>query len=821
MKAFDLRAAGLADPLGLPDVQPTLSWRVEGRRCPASVHVEVFDGPDPARAERLAAVELAPGVQSLPWPGAPLRPGQSVSWFVRLEGGQAGQASEIAHIETAPAGLGGARPITHPAWLEPGPATAFPELAHRFGLAAAPVRARLALAVEGVAAVEIDGVAALGSQLDPGYGTPGGTVPAIVRDVTALLHAGTNEIVVRLGGGVSWVPRLAGRYTKFASTRRLWAAARLLIEAADGSTTEITTSRAWQARLGATTVAHWYGGEDWAEATESAWAQAAELPLDFAIRWRAAPPIRVAERLGAKTVVRRTGGDRLFDFGVNAAGRPVLTLSSAEPGRTVTLRPAELLDGYGAITQASTGSPIWDSVTPAGPSVQWRPSFVYHGARYWEVSGLSPDESDGALAFEVMRTDNTRVGSLHCSDEFLRQLHTMVDRAVQSNMYSVFTDCPHREKLGWLEQDYLCFETLARGYDVAAHLRETVELMLESQGSDGMLPSTVPELVVFDFDRHKQDQTAFRDDPNWGRALIELPWRLYRHTGDIGGLKAAWPAAQRYLGYLESRSVGGLLDYGLGDWIELDDSTPRALVASAGWWESLHTAAAIADALGDPETGARYNGQAKALRDRIEGRYLNGGTWGTGSQASLAFGWLLAADQESRDAAIRALLARIRTDGNAITVGEIALPHFLRALADSGNSNLIDELIRRVDAPGYGHQMASGATALAESWTGPKAPFGQASQNHFMLGVIDEWILGEVVGLRQQPDSIGWARVRVRPTFLESVEWIEESFLCPRGRIRVAWRRTRSGAELHVEVPPTVEVEVQVPSKVTVKTKCV
>lgn len=35
-------------------------------------------------------------------------------------------------------------------------------------------------------------------------------------------------------------------------------------------------------------------------------------------------------------------------------------------------------------------------------------------------------------------------------------------------MYSVLTDCPHREKYGWMEQDHLVFEPLAHGYDLQA-----------------------------------------------------------------------------------------------------------------------------------------------------------------------------------------------------------------------------------------------------------------------------------------------------------------------------------------------------------------
>jgi hypothetical protein len=44
--------------------------------------------------------------------------------------------------------------------------------------------------------------------------------------------------------------------------------------------------------------------------------------------------------------------------------------------------------------------------------------------------------------------------------------HRIIGKAVRSNMQSVFTDCPHREKLGWLEQLHLNGPGLLYNYDL-------------------------------------------------------------------------------------------------------------------------------------------------------------------------------------------------------------------------------------------------------------------------------------------------------------------------------------------------------------------
>lgn len=63
-------------------------------------------------------------------------------------------------------------------------------------------------------------------------------------------------------------------------------------------------------------------------------------------------------------------------------------------------------------------------------------------------------------------------------------------------MHSVLTDCPHREKYGWLEQDHLVFEPLALGYDIQAYGDDMIRTMAEAQAGDvpGLVPGIAPEL---------------------------------------------------------------------------------------------------------------------------------------------------------------------------------------------------------------------------------------------------------------------------------------------------------------------------------------
>jgi hypothetical protein len=41
---------------------------------------------------------------------------------------------------------------------------------------------------------------------------------------------------------------------------------------------------------------------------------------------------------------------------------------------------------------------------------------------------------------------------LKVANDLFNKTFKLIDWAMKSNMASVFTDCPHREKLGWLEE---------------------------------------------------------------------------------------------------------------------------------------------------------------------------------------------------------------------------------------------------------------------------------------------------------------------------------------------------------------------------------
>ena len=252
--------------------------------------------------------------------------------------------------------------------------------------------------------------------------------------------------------------------------------------------------------------------------------------------------------------------------------------------------------------QTATGSPYYLSYTLKAEGAEtWRPQFTYYGFRYVQVQGAQPD-TGGAKNVPVIvkltaihtRNSAPSNGSFECSNELFNQIYTLINRAIKSNLQSVITDCPHREKLSWLEQDYLMGASIHYNFDNYSLYRKLVFDLIDAQEANGLVPDIAPEYVKFD--------GGFRDSPEWGSAAVILPWLLYQWNNDRDILEKAYPMIKRYVSYLESKSDHHILDYGLGDWYDYGPNAPgyaqltqQAVTATAIYYYECITAGKNSD----------------------------------------------------------------------------------------------------------------------------------------------------------------------------------------------------------------------------------
>jgi alpha-L-rhamnosidase len=477
-------------------------------------------------------------------------------------------------------------------------------------------------------------------------------------------------------------------------------------------------------------------------------------------------PLKVMQAFNPQIVFTSKTGKTIFDFGQNASGIVSLKIKGNK-GVRIRIRPDELIDTDKNITQRSGGGPYEFNYTLKGKGVEkWQPKFTYYGFRYADVEIIEPEDNKQKteiLELKMLHTRNSSptVGSFSCSDTLFNRIFELINWSIKSNMASVTTDCPHREKLGWLEQTYLIGPSMHYNFDIHSLYSKIVTDMMDSQLDNGLVPDIAPEYVPF--------KDGFRDSPEWGSASVIIPWQLYQWYGDIEILGNAYPMMKRYVDYLQRKSQQNILDYGLGDWYDLGPKhpgvaqlTPKAVTATAIYYYDLQIITKTAKILGFSDDLKIFSRLSENVKEAFLEKFYNPetGVCATGSQTAYAMplytGMIPEKDKEK---VFNNLVASIKKNDYALTSGDIGYHFLVRELSENGRSDILYKMNNRSDRPGYGYQLKKGATALTESWSA----LTDVSNNHMMLGHLMEWFYTGLGGIYQDENSVAYKDLIIAP----------------------------------------------------------
>jgi hypothetical protein len=395
----------------------------------------------------------------------------------------------------------------------------------------------------------------------------------------------------------------------------------------------------------------------------------------------------------------------------------------------------------------------------------------------------------------------------------LARTHRLIVQALLSNTFSVLTDCPHREKLGWLEQTHLNADTVFYNLDAVTLYRKMLRDMQDAQLSDGLVPEIAPEFLAFL--NADGSNSIFRESPEWGAAIVLSTWAAYRYSGDRRLLEDGYDSMCRYAFYLEGRRTPeGLLDHGLGDWYDISPKpvgeaqlTSRKLTGTATYYQLLMQLSTIAAILNKSDAAARFKVHAAAVKQTINAKLFDfeRNRYDHGSMTAYAMPLALGIVPNDRRAAVLAnLIADIRVHRNHVTAGDVGFHYVVRALMENGRGDVLQDMLSRADSPSYGAQLAQGATALTEAWDANPTK----SQNHFMLGHAETWLYGGLAGIRIDLSRDPQSRIRIAPQAVAGVNAASAQYQSVLGKVRCAWTKQAGRLRIEVEIPAGAQAQV-------------
>jgi alpha-L-rhamnosidase len=638
-------------------------------------------------------------------------------------------------------------------------------------------------------------------------------------DITKQLQVGKNTIGVMLGNGFYYIPR-DKRYRKltgaFGHPKMI---CRLVMERADGSIENLVSDTSWKAAPGPITFTSIYAGEDYNANLEqkgwdtnnfntTKWQNAITVDGSPELNAQMADPLKVMQVFTPVSKTPLKTGALVYDMGQNFSGIPQIMVKGKK-GDTVKIIPAELLNADGSANQKGSGGLHSYNYVLKGNEVEtWQPRFTYYGFKYVQV-----ETNAIIVGVKGLHTRNSAetVGDFTCSNELFNKTFKLIDWAMKSNIASVMTDCPHREKLGWLEEAHLVGSSLHYNYDIHRLALKCINDMRLAQTPEGLIPEIAPEFTQF--------AEPFRDSPEWGSNGVILPWYVYQWYGDKQVLADNYDMMKRYLAYLDKKSDNHILTQGLGDWYDLGPKppgvsqlTPKGITATAIYHYDLRIAVQIARLLGKDDDAKAYQKLAAEVKQAYNKAFFNADTkeYGTGSQTANAMSvYMGLVDDKDKQAVIGNIVKDLKDRGNALTAGDIGYHYLLAVLEDAGRSDVIYAMNSRADVPGYGYQLAHGATALTESW----AALPQVSNNHFMLGHLMEWFYSGLAGINQAEGSIAFNKIEIRPQVVGDVTSTSANYHSPYGVISSNWKKQAGKFELKVSIPANATATVYIPAK--------
>ncbi len=701
-------------------------------------------------------------------------------------------------------------------------------LRRRFSLSS-PKRAVLYITCHGLYEAVLNGKRVGDFVLAPGTGDYRKRLPVQAYDVSDLLHAGENELLVTLGDG--WYRGNVGvdGLNNYYGTDLA-----LLCQLEQDGEPILISDETWEAsQSGPTRLNDLEKGELYDARLEEIadWHGVTLREFGFGnLCGEVFVPIVEQERFPGK-LLATPNGEKVIDFGQNLAGYTEIRLI-AKAGQRITLWQGETLDENGNFTQSNFapgdrnkngGIPQrLDYICKEGENC-WKPRFSLFGFRYAKVE-TDADLSAASFTAIAVYSQMRQTGFFSCGNEDVNRLFENSLWSMKGNFCDIPTDCPTRERAGWTGDAGAFAPTGLMLMDCAPVLKKWLGECRLAQHEDGLVENIAPVNNGGSFISNMLQGSA-----GWGDACVLVPWAIYEATGDIEVLKENYDMMTRWLVFCGKRARKTrlwnqrnpykryLVDHGFhfGEWCEPDVDNMAAMkstmmkgapeVATAYYHRSALLLSRIAALLGKNADSGKYAEIAEKARLAYRFTCTENGRIESRRQAEyvrpLAFG-LLEGD-EVQEAADR-LNELVAENGYHLNTGFLSTPFLCPVLADHGHADTAYKLLLQTDCPSWLYAVKRGATTILETWDGIR-PDGTVhdSFNHYAYGAVSGWLLSGVAGIR-----LSEGRLTVRPQPHPSLGWVRAAWDSPCGRIESAWRYEGSKLIFDICVPMTAEIRL-------------
>jgi len=852
----NLRINTTANPLGIDDSSPNLSWVVQSdKRGTLQTAYEILVSTDKKKLEEGMANYWQTGkitscaTFGIKYGGKPLKSFTRYFWSVRIwsQKDEVSQWSPVGWFETSamkPSDwtakwISDQRPLPSKVedfYLE----TPNPLLRKEIILKKDVLSARLYIAGLGYSIAYINGQRVGDHMLDMPWTQFSKQVTYNTFDVSSMLEKGKNAIGIALGNG--WynpMPIKLFRTWNFRNTLTVGKPclkAQLRITYNDGSIETIVTDQNWKAGEGPVLTNSVYLGELYdARLEKKGWnkpgfddngwqdAKLTEGPKGQLIA-RYMPPVRATRILKPTTMTEPKPGVFLFDFGQNFAGVARLKVKGTK-GTKVVMRSGEDIHADGTLNFLTviTGQlkAMWKSSggpgSPDDPMMintyilkgdgdeVFTPEFTFSSFRYVEITGFPVKPDLNSIEGLRMNTDLTETGSFECSNELFNKVQQATKWTFLSNVFSVQSDCPAREKLGYGADLVTTAEAFSYNFDMSNFYRKVVQDFVNDVRPNGGMPEIAPNVGIND-----QGMGGDTGSPGWQLAFPFGMKVLLNYYGDTRTVEKNYDMLKKQIDFMHSVTQDNIVQNCIGDHESIDKKT-IALSATAFYYHHVIILAEFANLLNKKEDATKYQQLADEIKSAFVKTFLKPGTgiFDTGTQAAqlIALNYRLVPENEKKAALDHLLLEIYDKHQGHLSTGIFATKFMFDFFRQQNRNDVAYTIANQRNFPGWGNMIAHGATTLYESWTYPDTV---CSQNHPMFGSISEWYYKSLLGINSK--APGFTKFEIKPQPTGDLTYAKGHYDAITGRIISDWKIEGVHFYLSVSIPANTTATVYVPS---------
>lgn len=557
-------------------------------------------------------------------------------------------------------------------------------------------------------------------------------------------------------------------------------------------------------------------------------------------------PVMKIKEIKPTAILHTPKGETVIDFGQNYAGF-VRMKTAAPKGTVIKLEHSEVLDKNGNFLNNIIGinKDQTDIFICSGIQNEvFEPCFTFHGFRYVRVTGINVPKLEDFCGIAIS-SSMENLAEFECSNELINRLYYNTRWSQFSNMISIPTDCPQRERAGWLGDIQVYAPTASFNQDMNSFLSRWIENVEEEQQEDGQIPCVVPYNLSY---QNVLKMQGGENSAGWSEACIIVPYTLYLNYGNKSVLEKHYSMMTKWMNYVEHRAENfnpksfekkknktlqeienhkylWNTNWHYGDWMIPSISKgamggvkgakmTKEITASIYYAYSTKLMSHIAEILDHKEDALKYSTLNMKIKKAISDTYISEDGIITpdlqGSYVCALYYGVIPEDKVKM--AVERLKYLIEKNDYRLDTGFLATPILLDVLMKYRLKDVAYKILYQEKCPSWIYEIKKGATTIWESWDGIKedGTVGSLSYNHYSFGSVFDWIYRTVVGIQNL--SKGYQEIMIMPEPDETMTWAHSSYKSVYGEIVSDWKRENDDFKLQVKIPCNTNATIVLPN---------